>query len=56
VLDVVYLSPGEYRPLSAHNGGHDYCTGAIQTQGRIAVMLDMKALLTQGGLEVNEEI
>jgi purine-binding chemotaxis protein CheW len=56
VLDVVYLSSGEYRPLPAHNGGHDYCTGAIQAQGRIAGIMDIKALLTQGGLEVDEEI
>jgi purine-binding chemotaxis protein CheW len=56
VLDVAYLSSGESLPLSAPNRGHDYCAGAIQVQGRIAGLLDIKALLAQGGLEVDEEI
>jgi len=56
VLDVIYLSPGDYLPLPAHETNQDYCTGAIRFHPRIANILDIKMLLAQGDLEVNEEV
>lgn len=58
VLDVMYLSPTDYLPLPAyaHEVNQDYCTSAIHYNGHIASLLDIKTLLTKGGLEVDEDV
>jgi purine-binding chemotaxis protein CheW len=58
VLDVMYLSATDYLPLPAyaHEINQDYCTTAIHYNGHIASLLDIKTLLTKGGLEVDEDV
>lgn len=58
VLDVIYLEPTDHLPLpvSAHTVNQDYCTSAIPYREHTAGLLDIKTLLTNGGLEVYEEV
>lgn len=58
VLDVIYLSPADYlpHPTYANESNQDYCTSAIHYNNCIASLLDIKTLLTKGGLEVNEDV
>lgn len=58
VLDVIYVAPTDHLPLPtyANEVNQDYCTSAIQYNDHIASLLDIKTLLTKGGLEVNEDV
>lgn len=58
VLDVIYLSPAEHLPLPAYANEltPGYCSAALPYHLSIASLLDIKALLSSGCLEVNEHV
>jgi len=58
VLDVIYVAPTDHLPLPAYANevNLDHCTSAIPYHEHIASLLDIKTLLTKGGLEVNENV
>mgnify|MGYP000061139072 FL=1 len=58
VLDVIYINTSEIHllPASAHEINKEYCTGAIEYNNQLSSILDIKTLLSNGALEVNEVV
>ncbi|MDD5366101.1 MAG: chemotaxis protein CheW [Gallionellaceae bacterium] len=57
VLEVLYLHPADIAPLpaAAHEEKHEYCKGVTHYGEGMVSLLDMRKILAQGGLEVDEE-
>ncbi|MDD4929957.1 MAG: chemotaxis protein CheW [Gallionella sp.] len=57
VLEVIYLNPADIAsPVAAvHEGRNEYCKGVARYGTSMVSILDMKKILTQGGLEVEEQ-
>lgn len=58
VLEVVYLRPADITPTLAasHEEKHEFCTGVARYGESMVSLLDMRKILTQGSLEVEEEV
>jgi purine-binding chemotaxis protein CheW len=58
VLEVLYLRPAEITslPAAAHEEKNEYCRGAVRYGESMVGILDMRKILSQGELEVEEEV
>lgn len=58
VLEVIYLQPGEIAHLgsSAHEERNEYCKGVVHYGDSVLSILDVQKILSQGGLEVDEQV
>jgi purine-binding chemotaxis protein CheW len=58
VLEVIYLRPTDIAclPAAAHAGKHEYCKRVVRHGESMVCILDMRKILTEGGLEVEEEV
>ncbi|MFA6972536.1 MAG: chemotaxis protein CheW [Gallionella sp.] len=57
VLEVIYLRPADiaFLPAAAHEERNEYCKGVTHYGEGMVSILDMQKILTQGGLEVEED-
>lgn len=57
VLEVIYLRPTDIASLpAAHEEKNEYCKGVARYGEGMVSILDIEKILTQGGLEVEEEV
>ena len=58
VLEVIYLRPGDIAPLSAapYEEKHEYCKGVARYGEGSVSILDIQKILSQGDLEVGQEV
>ncbi len=58
VLEVIYLRPSDIAsmPASSHEGKGEYCKGVAHYGDGMVSILDMRKILAEGGLEVEEEL
>lgn len=58
VLEVVYLRPADIAalPAAAHEEKNEYCKGVARYGESMVSVLDLQKILTQGTLEVEEEV
>jgi purine-binding chemotaxis protein CheW len=58
VLEVIYVRPADIAPLPAVARGekNEYCKGLVRYGESMVSILDMRKLLAEGGLEVDEEV
>lgn len=58
VREVIYLHPADIAPLpaAAHEEKHEFCKGVARYGEGVVSILDVEKILTQGGLEVEEEV
>ncbi len=54
VVDVLTIDPASVFPSPASRGGHAFVTGEVMVEPGIITLIDLAALLADGGLEVNE--
>lgn len=56
VFDVIYLRAADIAPvLAASTADHEYCKGVAHYGEKMVSILDLHKILTQGGLEVEEQ-
>ncbi|MFA7279947.1 MAG: chemotaxis protein CheW [Sterolibacterium sp.] len=58
VLEVIYLRPADFAalPAAAHTEKNEYCKGVVRYGERMVCVLDLRKILAEGGLEVEETV